>query len=86
MTSADIWVSEKDYLLQGCSCCYFSYSKKFNDFHLQGEDEIRQMAQGFNLSRVLYTLSNMKYIVFFMMLCKNISLFYRQENRFAQRG
>lgn len=44
-----------------CNWCYFSSSKKFSDFHLEGKDELRPRRKGFNFSRVLYMLSNMIY-------------------------
>lgn len=54
MTSADIWVSEKDYLLTEVTITgIFPNSEKFYNFHLKGEYEVKPMGQGFNLSRVL---------------------------------
>ena len=54
---------ERLLVTEAVCCCYFSHSKKFSDFHLHEKDDIKQMWQAFNLLRVLYMLSNMKYKV-----------------------
>lgn len=56
MTSADMGVSEKDYLLQKLRLLWFFL---LQETPLKGEAEVKQMGAGFHLSQGPYMLSNM---------------------------